>query len=441
MTGQTVTVGENSITVSQLEIKVPEVVDFFRTLPDPERVPALVKAVEVGVFCIERGRTAQDADFIKRKIGELIAQVEEAVVEIPTRAEEKLLQSLSTDDGQVLSPIKALIENISSEMTKKIDDLRRVLSDDLDPSNSRSVLGHALRSFQELLNPKNTDSIQHVLGQAVDRTTADNGTLAKAVKSQVDEALKPLVAEVDRLAKEIRGREAAAEAIQQTTLKGGPYEDEVATILQRWGQVVGAEVMHVGVDNQPGDIVVNLRPNGMVAEPLSIVIEVRDRSSRAMGRQAIASEMTLKIAERNADCGIYLSRSQSGLSSREIGDWGEGSCNYGTWIACTHEHLLTAVRFLVVQQRLAALRAATPQVDSACVEQQLKAIRTALGRIRTIKTKVTDLGGCADVIDQQANSLRDEIKEALSSIEDSLRDGQGRIHVAESTSAQVQSAG
>jgi hypothetical protein len=51
----------------------------------------------------------------------------------------------------------------------------------------------------------------------------------------------------------------------------------------------------------------------------------------------------------------------------------------------------------------------------------VKAIRTALGRIITIKTKVTELGACSDVIDEQADHLREEIKEALSSIEDSMR--------------------
>jgi hypothetical protein len=70
------------------------------------------------------------------------------------------------------------------------------------------------------------------------------------------------------------------------------------------------------------------------------------------------------------------------------------------------------------------LRAAAPEVDSTSIEQQLKVIRTALGRIRTIKTKLTELGSCTLAIDEQADHLRGEIKEALSSIEDSLRAGQ-----------------
>ena len=96
---------------------------------------------------------------------------------------------------------------------------------------------------------------------------------------------------------------------------------------------------------------------------------------------------------------------------------------YGPWVACTHQHLVTAVRFLIVQRRLAMLRAAAPEVDSTSIEQQLKVIRTALARIRTMKTKLTELGSCTHAIDEQADHLTGEIKEALSSIEDSLRAG------------------
>jgi hypothetical protein len=55
------------------------------------------------------------------------------------------------------------------------------------------------------------------------------------------------------------------------------------------------------------------------------------------------------------------------------------------------------------------------------LEQQVVAIRTALGRIRTIKTKVRELGVCAEVINEHASRLREEIKEALVCIEGSIR--------------------
>lgn len=414
-------IGQNSVRIVQLEVPVKEVADFLRNVPFEEQGFMLTKAIEVGVFCLERGRIAQDTDFVKRKMSELLTHVEQAVVEIPAKAELALVQQMGTSDGQVLSPVKKLVSDASSETTKRINELRSLLSDELDPRNAKSTLGGALQSLRDLLNPKNSDSIQSALDCAVNKATAENGALAKAVKIQVEEALKPLVTEIDGLAKEVRGQEAAAKALEQTTLKGAPYEEEVAGVLQDWAQSVGAEVYHVGGDNQPGDVVVILRGNDVIADRMTIVIEARDRCSRAMGRKAISADMASKLAQRNADAGVYLSRTQDGLSLREIGEWAEGLCEYGPWVACTQQHLITAIRFLIVQRRLAALRVEAIELDSASIEQQVKTIRTSLGRIRTIKTKLTELGDCSDVIGAQADQLREEIKEAITSIEDALR--------------------
>jgi hypothetical protein len=97
--------------------------------------------------------------------------------------------------------------------------------------------------------------------------------------------------------------------------------------LQEWAQVAGAEVHRVGADNQPGDIIIVVRGDGLIAEAISIVVEARDRGSRALGRK-VSSEMVMKMAERNTNAGIYLTRSQDGLSSGEIGEWAEGANDY-----------------------------------------------------------------------------------------------------------------
>ena len=66
----------------------------------------------------------------------------------------------------------------------------------------------------------------------------------------VSEAVKPLADEVDKLAKEVRGQEAAEEALEQTTSKGKTYEVEVLEDLHQWSAFAGAEIhlfrLHVG---------------------------------------------------------------------------------------------------------------------------------------------------------------------------------------------------
>lgn len=79
------------------------------------------------------------------------------------------------------------------------------------------------------------------------------------------------------------------------------------------------------------------------------------------------------------------------------------------------------MRFLLVQWAMARKRAVTPTVDASAVQAQIERIRTALGRIKTINTKATAVRSGADEIQREAEALRDDVKGALSDVEDSLR--------------------
>src|SRR5262249_20860512 len=147
--------------------------------------------------------------------------------------------------------------------------------------------------------------------------------------------------------------------------------------------------------------------------------EARDRKT-AVGRKVIADELSVKMAERSANAGIYLSRTACGLG-KEIGDWSEGECNLGPWVATTDEHLLTAIRFIIALHRLRTLRCERPELDGAAIENQIQRIRTALNRVKTINRKVTEVHATADEISTEATSLRDEIREALIALEDAIR--------------------
>jgi hypothetical protein len=98
--------------------------------------------------------------------------------------------------------------------------------------------------------------------------------------------------------------------------------------------------------------------------------------------------------------------------------------------ACTGGHLITAVRFLIAQRRLADFREEAPEVDTASVEQQAGTIRTSLGRIKTVKSKLTEIDACSANIGEGADRLRAEVRTALSSIEAALRVGCSKKPVA-----------
>jgi hypothetical protein len=271
-----------------------------------------------------------------------------------------------------------------------------------------------------MLDPTRTDSVPAILSSTISGVCGTDGALAKTVKATVEASIHPIRQELNNLAISVRGQDLVTQALQQTPQKGISYEDEIAACLQPWAKAVGAQVQHVGIDNQPGDFIVDIGGQSSVAHGrIRIVIEARDRQTK-MGVQRLSQDLAVKIAERKAEAGIYVSKTLEGLA-KEVGDWCEGVCEKGPWVACTHEHLLTALRFLVVQQRLKKLSEAAPDVNAALVQSQVSTIRTALGRVKTINTRVTNLTGCAGDIVKEAEELRKEINSALTSIEDALR--------------------
>lgn len=414
-----INLSESTVRIEHLEVPRREVAAYLAAAPEGDRAGLLVRAIEVGVFCLERAQSAKDLDFVRRQIEALLTTVEREVTQIPQKTEASLVAKIGVNDGQLLSPIKKAVDDAALAAGQRIKEVKDLLTNDLDPGKETTTLGRALQRMRDLLDPKRTDSIQGCLDAAVAKTVAEDGSLAKAVKVVVADAIKPLTERVEALTLEVRGQDAATEALQQTTQKGVTYEEEVAALLQDWGGRLGLQVRHVGGDNRPGDVLVSADPGPSCGVELTIVIEARDRQS-ALGRLQITEVMSTAMAERTAGAGVYLSRMSDGLA-KEVSDWAEGACDRGSFVACTHEHLLTAIRFLLAAKRLETMRASTPKVNTASVETQIQRVRTALRRIGTINTKAGEVRGTADAIKQEAESLRDEVRGALTEIEDVLR--------------------
>jgi len=156
-----------------------------------------------------------------------------------------------------------------------------------------------------------------------------------------------------------------------------------------------------------------------VASGLSLVVEARDRTS-PLGRKAIADVVDKAMAERGATAAIYLSHYREGLAA-ELGEWGEGVSDRGSWIATTHGHLFVAIRFILVLHRLTILRESNPEIDVVAVEGQMGRIRTALRKVGTIKRNVTAIRESAGTIQDEAEALQSDVRGALVAIEEVLR--------------------
>lgn len=416
---QVIEIHGDAVTFHSFTFQSPDVACFLNGFGQNERALWAQRAIEVGAHCLERASTAKDNEATKRHIDRLIHETKTAVIGIPNAIQNELLKKVGSGDGQVLKPIVDAAGTISRDMVNRITDLKQLYGTDLDPAKDSSTLGKALRSLADLLNPQRKDSVQGRVEEAVGKVTGENGALSKAVKIVVAEAVEPLAKEMKSLTLEIRGREAADQAVMQTIEKGVPFEEWVFASLQPWAKSAGAHLDHVGGDNRPGDIVVGLPDLTGAGAPVRVVVEVRDRQN-AVGRKAVAADLSQKMAERSANAGIYLSHTAAGLG-REIGDWADGECDAGPWVATVPEHLQSAIRWLAVIVNLKARSAHDTKVDAAQVTGQLQRARTAIDRMKNIRRKANQVRDAADEINSEADAVRDEVRDALASIEEVLR--------------------
>ncbi|MCH8342386.1 MAG: hypothetical protein IH983_00175 [Planctomycetes bacterium] len=388
-----------------------DVAAYLLALKDDDRSQAFVHAVEVGVYCIQRATATVDIEFVKRRVNEIVTDVGAKIDLIPVKLEKELVEKLGSEDGQVLKPIVDLIHQVIRTTKDQLTEVK----DEIDPSKDTSAVGKAIKGIHDLIDPNRKDSVQGALEAAITKVTGEDGALAKAVKAVVNVEMDPVKKRLEKLSDQILGQEAAEEAVMQTIEKGRPFEDQVLDELRPWANAIGAELRHVGVDNRPGDILIKLTDTSLAGSDLGLVIEVRDRQ-RPVGLKTVAEDLSKKMVERDANAAIYLSKSAVGLGN-EVGEWAEGDTERGPWVATTHEHLRTALRFLLALHKLRSIRTAQPEVDVSIVENQIRSIRTSLKKISTINRKVTDQRKNAEEIGNVADTLRYEILEALCALE------------------------
>lgn len=409
---------EDGIRIVSLDILRKGVAEFLRPVPDDEREGRVVEALETGVFCLERASSVRDLDFVRSQVDGMLDHIERGISDLPAIVEKDLAGRLGADDGQVLAPFRTHVDATSRTLTERVNDVRDLLKE-VDPERSTSTLGRALNQLKDLLDPRRSDSVQGSLAEAVRDITGEDGRLAKAVASKVDEAVRPLKEAISRLERQSAAAEAVEEALSGTTKKGSPYEEEVLGEVLTWSKAMGAAVRHVGPDNRPGDVVVTFG-DASVASGLRVVIEARDRASSPVGRKAIADIAEKAMAEREANAAIYVSRSRDGLA-KEVGEWAEGECDRGPWIGVAHEHLFVAFRFSLLLYRLAGIQEAQPAVDFSAIRGQVERIRIALRRVATIKSSATKIRDSAGKVDEEAEMLQSDIRRALLAIEEALR--------------------
>jgi hypothetical protein len=393
-----------------IALQSPDVAQYLSQKPQGERVPALIRAVEVGVYCLQRAQVGQSLDFVKLEIERLIQASNTAVDSLPDLIRERL----AGPDGPTIQ-VTAAAQMAQGAIRDKLAEVQQLFDKHLDPGKPEATLGKALSAVNNLLDPKRDDSVQKRLDATLQGIAVADGAIAKAVRATVENAIAPLQAAIETFSLALKKEEGIETALATTTRKGFAFEDELLPELQRWAAIVGAALEYTAPQNLPGDFTLTLNDRSIVGMPLKIVVEARDRDER-FGRARVAEQMNATLAQWQANYGIYVSKTQSGLAA-EIGDWSELSCGHGPVIACTVEHLKTALRFAVVDTRLRAAAEARRELDVNTAEKELARFRTSLNHLAQVKRRVGEIREILPAIEDEADRMRSEIQDALDKIE------------------------
>jgi hypothetical protein len=406
---------DDSIIIQNLEIRLLDAVYFLQQIPENEQKAACINAFEIGFFCLQRVHHFDDVEFVKREFDYLLAELQKAVAIIPQALERNLASKIGIENGQLLAPMQSQINLTRAVIAEQLESVKNLFQQEIDISQDTSSLGAVMNKIQNLLDPARIDSIQGVFIESLKNVTTESGVLAKSVKTVVEEAMKPLADEVEKLSQQIREQELVESVLQQSILKGGIYEEIVLAELQKWAKTCGAEISYVGDENRPGDILIKLTSNSVVGIDITIILEARNRESQRWGRTKISRHLESAMARYEANAAIFLSHSIRGLG-KDIGEFGQGECQYGFWVATHHDMMNIAIQVLILRQQLTSQQTFNSQIDGATIESQVQRIESSLRHITQINTLLTNMEKNTEGIRDSAKELRKEIRSSLEAI-------------------------
>ncbi len=384
-------------------------------LTDPARLKEHVtEAAVFGIDAYYRAKAVQDTSYIDKAIMEAMAKFKIDADKIPTDIKQKIIDIVGTDEGQALEPVLSGLNKIHEDIGAKTETLNESLNLD---SNS-SLISIAFGEVNNMLDPSEKGSIQHTLGGAVAAVAEEDGALANTVKTVVDAVLKERMTKLELICATtdtyIKHKDGVEEGESDTTKKGTPNEEAVHIVAKGWVQMIGGVATHCGVDNQPGDHVLEVpMPTGV---DMRIVIESKDEST-ARGAVWIGKKLSNSMGYRKCETGLWICKTEDGLSSTEIGHWGLGTNELGNWLATTFENITTALTYLRAMEIIRRAKAADIATDL-----DLKLLMAKCGEIRDKVKAVSDIITAAGQINTNADKIRDDAAQLRIKIRNDVAD-------------------
>lgn len=406
-----------TIILSEKEMsKIPE---------DKRNHPVLLRDYTTDCFsfgndAFYRAKTVQDTSYVDSAISSALYAFKRDAESIPSQIRDELVKIVGIDDGQVLEPILSGLTSISTNIEGKAT----ILNDSLNLDSKTSLLSIAFDEVNNMLDPNTDGSIQHTLNQAISNIAEEDGTLANLLQDKINSVLEtrigPLVDICKTIDTYIKVRDGVEQAESNSPKKGASHEENVHSLAKKWVQSHGGSALHSGGDNNPGDHVLEVpMPNGT---PMRIVIESKDEST-ARGSKWISDKLFASMELRKCTTGLWISKTENGLSTTQIGNWGLGNNALGGWLATTVDNTSTALTYLRAMEIINRAKAIDSEVDINFKQLQevCETIKNNVKKVQNIRTMAGQIINNASQINTEADDLRSQINADVTKIESMIK--------------------
>lgn len=392
---------DQSVIIDQLTIKNADFFSLIASEPAESQAHMVLDIVAVGSAAMKRVRTTVDVDFVESRFGTLSAVFEKTLGQLEIRALNAISQRFSpTESGSYTRQIGDLL----SEAKKDVQSWQRQLEENarklLDPNAKNSGVGkldelinRATTSFEQMFDPDRRNSYAYQLNDHLFKLFGTDGH-AGALQSILQDALKPVFAELQDLKQKVELKKAAEQIIGSSALKGRPFEESLHIELSRLAQPYSDDIQMVASGSngsRAGDFMISFAGLGKIA-----VVEARNRKQISL--PSIKTELDREMTERAADLAIYVSSGVEMLP-QHVGSFQIYANNK---IIVTAENLHIAYR---LARLLASLQNSDGDFDLVTLRSVLSKIKDAARSLRNIKSKATQVENFGKAIGTEAGGI------------------------------------
>lgn len=353
-----------------------------------------------------------DLAYVDLAISETLNSFANEAQELPNAFRAEVEHVFGVDEGQALEPLYTLLVNTSSTLIDAASTAKETWDFDSKTSTASVAFDNlqtAVSDIGSLLDPENPISIYAFIVDWKESLVDKDSPHLQAVDNAVESRVEPLVTLLTEVTNYIKEQKGQAEAEANSPVKGAVFEDMVHIVVKQWAESLGGNATHTGPDNMTGDhvLVVPMLDD----ESMRIVVEDKDEST-ARGSKWIGDRLLKAMTVRDCSTALWVSKTQDGLSTTQIGGLGHGGNNLGAWSAATFDNLRTALTYLHAMELINRAKSSDVEanLDLNLLNSHCLTIRETVKMSQTINTKI----GQAETLLSETKTVNGDMRTRVS---------------------------